>query len=429
MPMLNIRLFVILLLFIGSLAYSYGQPTITGLNSICENESTQLSVLETYQSYLWNTGATTQSITVSSPGTYSVTVSDMTSASHVLVVNPLPQVQIVGGDKLCVGTTKTLTASAGFQSYLWSTGATTSSIQITSPGPYSVTVTDNNTCAGDASVNITEVSNPSPIIEGPDFICPGSTETLDAGNWNTYEWNDGRTSSTLSITTSGSYSVTISDQNGCEGIANKNVQEYTTTPISIEGNLSICEGESTILTVNPAIGAILWNTGSSNPSIPVSTSGTYSVTVTDNNLCQVTESVEVIAPLPSISCPEDIYVTVHDPTIDTVVHFNIAIVDNCGVSIPIIQTDPSGLTSGDLFPLGTTPQSYMIDTEGTQLGSCSFNVHVVQKSAKTIIMENGDLYVKGLYKGAIYQSPDGSCWKITINNQGEIKALKIDCPE
>ena len=421
-------------LFIVQLSFkSYSQPTISGPSSLCQNSSATLAVVESFTSYEWNTGATTQSIIVTTQGTYTVTVTDqgnnMSSASHILIVNPLPQVQILGGNALCEGSTKTLTASIGFSEYLWNTGETTASIDINTPGNYSVTVTDNNNCSGDASIVITQVSNPNPIIQGPGTICPGTSNLLDAGSWSTYQWNDGRNTQQLSINSAGTYTVTITDQNGCEGVANKMVQEYEVSTISISGNTEICDGDNTTLMVNPSSGMILWNTGSTNSSILVNMTGIYDVTVTDVNMCQVTESVNVTNPVPSLSCPEDIFITVHEPTLDTSVHFNIDILNACGNNLPIVQTDTSGFQSGDSFPLGTTSLSFLLDVEGNQQGGCSFNVNVVQKSQKVIKMENGDLFLKGIYKGAIYQSPDGSCWKIVVTNKGEIRALKIECPE
>ena len=340
----------------------------------------------------------------------------------------ISQPTISGGSTLCMGTTKLLSATQGYTTYLWNTGQTTSFIIISNPGTYSVTVTDQNGASDQASINVVEVPNPNPIIQGSNTICPEGSQILDAGNWSSYSWSDGRVSQTLSISNPGTYSVTVTDQNGCTGEASKTVQLQTVTPISITGDTEICEGESTTLSVVPITGSIQWSTGSMNLSINVNTGGNYSVTVTDNNNCQVTESVFVSSPDPSISCPGDIYITVQEPGVEAVANFNIAVLNSCGANIPILQVDTSGYESGDMFPLGSTPQSYKLDTEGVQQSTCTFTVNVVQRSDNVVIMESGDLYVKGIYKGAIYQSPDGTCWKLTINNLGEIKALKIDCP-
>lgn len=107
----------------------------------------------TYSNYLWSTGATTPSITVKTSGTYTLTVKDATGcssavSSQAVIVNPLPAATITAGGPttFCPSGTVTLTASVG-SSYLWSTGATTPSINATSTGNYTVTVTNSNGCS------------------------------------------------------------------------------------------------------------------------------------------------------------------------------------------------------------------------------------------------------------------------------------------
>jgi hypothetical protein len=107
----------------------------------------------TYSNYLWSTGATTASITVKTAGTYTLTVKDATGcssavSSQTVIVNPLPVATITAGGPttFCPSGAVTLTASAG-TSYLWSTGATTPSINATSTGNYTVTVTNANGCS------------------------------------------------------------------------------------------------------------------------------------------------------------------------------------------------------------------------------------------------------------------------------------------
>jgi len=134
---------------------------ITGTLSFCAGDSTILTATSA-SSYLWSTGATTQELTVTSGGSYSVTVTDSngcsaTSSTVTVTEHPLPTVEITGTLTYCVGSNTTLTATAGLSSYLWSTGETTQSINVTA-GSYTVTGTDSNGCSATSSAStVTEL--------------------------------------------------------------------------------------------------------------------------------------------------------------------------------------------------------------------------------------------------------------------------------
>jgi hypothetical protein len=128
----------------------------------------------TYSNYLWSTGATTASITVKTSGNYTLTVKDANGcssavSSQAVTVNPLPVATIAAGGPttFCPSGTVILTASAG-SSYLWSTGATTQSINATSTGNYTVTVTNSNGCS---------VTSASMAVLVQDLVSPVFTST------------------------------------------------------------------------------------------------------------------------------------------------------------------------------------------------------------------------------------------------------------
>ncbi|MDP3461614.1 MAG: ice-binding family protein, partial [Bacteroidales bacterium] len=158
-----------------------GIPIITpdGPLTFCEGESVMLTASPA-NTYLWSTGETTQSITVTSSGNYSVTTSDAcvgggTSAVITVTVYPLPIVIITpdGPTNLCQGESVTLTSSPG-ESYLWSTGAITQSILVSLSGNYSVTMTDINGCSATSPITAVTVY-PLPIVtinaDGPLAFC------------------------------------------------------------------------------------------------------------------------------------------------------------------------------------------------------------------------------------------------------------------
>ena len=171
---------------------------ITGDVSICVGQSTQLCVAVGLASYLWSTGATTNCITVSVAGTFSVTVTDGNGCQNICsattVVNPLPSCLITGNLTICAGLSTELCVAAGFASYLWSNGGTTNCISASVAGTYSVTVTDGNGCQSVCSTTV--IVNPAPacLITGDVSICAGlSTELCVAAGFASYLWSNGGT--------------------------------------------------------------------------------------------------------------------------------------------------------------------------------------------------------------------------------------------
>ena len=188
--------------------------------TVCSGGSVTLNAGAGFASYHWNNGDTSQSITVNASGSYSVTVSNGVgcTGSDTIVVNQgtsLPPINI--GNDTCVsaGHNVILSAGAGYASYTWNTGASTSSILANLPGAYSVTVTNQAGCS--ATSDTVLVSNGSAIINlGPDTcISAGGSYLLNAGTGATsYQWNTGATTDTLRVTATGTYYVTVVD-GGC----------------------------------------------------------------------------------------------------------------------------------------------------------------------------------------------------------------------
>jgi hypothetical protein len=125
--------------------------------------------------YAWSNGATTQTTSVSTSGTYSVTVTDgngCTGSGSANVTIGSPVVNLGGPYTQCGGSV-TLDAGNAGSGYLWSTGATSQTIAATASGSYAVTVTDANTCTGTASANVT-ISSPPSSTTGYE-VCQGGT--------------------------------------------------------------------------------------------------------------------------------------------------------------------------------------------------------------------------------------------------------------
>ena len=279
---------------------------INGVLTICSGSNTTLTATAG-ASYLWSTGATTQSVSVGTSNTYTVTVTysgGCTATASVNVTantNPVPS--ITGNNSICQGQSSTINAGS-YAGYLWSTGATAATINVNTAGNYSVTVTDANGCTGTASFNLTVNANPTPTITGVTSFCAGGNSTLNAGGgYTNYLWSGGATTQTINVTAGGNYAVTVANAAGCTATTNKVITVNALPVPSVTGTLSFCAGKNTTLTVPGSYTTYQWSNGATTSNITVSTASTFTVTVTDANGCTGSKSATTTIntnPVPSI---------------------------------------------------------------------------------------------------------------------------------
>lgn len=202
---------------------------------------------------------------------------------------------------LCQGEVATVTASGqssmGSQfSYSWNTGETTPAISMLGGGERVVTVSDSNGCTATASVNVTVHPLPNVAISGNTTLCAGASNTLTASGGNSYLWNTGANTPSITVNSDGTYSVTATNSYGCNSSASVSVTSIEN--VTISGNLNLCQGQGTTLYAN-GTGTYQWNTGTNTPSITVTQAGPYSVTVSGGG-CTSNASVTVsVAPNPT----------------------------------------------------------------------------------------------------------------------------------
>lgn len=267
--------------------------TISGTLNYCAGGNTTLTA-NGGTGYVWNdaSNSLTASITVTQ-GSYTVTGTDANgctaTADATVTENALPIVTISGSLTYCTGQNTTLTASGG-TSYVWDNAANTASVTVTQ-GTYNVTATDANGCTGTASATVTESTNLTVNIAGQLSYCPGANTTLIATGGSSYNWSNGGTVDSITVT-QGTYSVTASNI-GCSGTASAVVTEITTNPISLGNDISTCKDSTVILDAGSGYTTYTWGGGESSPTISPQNSGTYSVTVVDANNCTISSSIQV----------------------------------------------------------------------------------------------------------------------------------------
>ncbi|MGB3869772.1 MAG: gliding motility-associated C-terminal domain-containing protein, partial [Flavobacteriales bacterium] len=260
--------------------------------TICAGESTILGVHVPGASYLWNTGATTDSVSISVAGTYWVEASVGGCAARDSVevsVSPLPVVTF-SDQQVCPGSTATLDATTAGASYLWSTGATTPSLNV-GVGIWSVAVTVNG-CTGSGVASITELTPPS-VDLGPDtLLCPGEFLVLDAGQTGaTYLWSTGASTASITVTSASTATVTVTDAQGCSSSDAITISYANPGTLSLGPDITFCSGSQIILDATmPGATSYLWSNGASNTTLTTSTAGTYWVSISQGQ-CTLSDTV------------------------------------------------------------------------------------------------------------------------------------------
>ncbi|MBP7156007.1 MAG: HYR domain-containing protein, partial [Flavobacteriales bacterium] len=214
-------------------------PTITagGPTTFCAGGSVVLTS-SSATGNVWSNGETTQSISVTSGGTYSVTVThpggcSSTSANLLVTVDGLPAIPTISGpSSLCAGASITLSSSSATGN-MWSNGANTQSITVTIAGTYSVSVTNGAGCSASSANKVvtTDVSPATPSVSGPSSLCAGSSIILTSSSATGNVWSpDGQTTQSITITAAGIYSVTVTNGANCSATSAQKVISQTPLP-------------------------------------------------------------------------------------------------------------------------------------------------------------------------------------------------------
>jgi hypothetical protein len=281
-----------------------GQPvvSVTGDVNFCQGGSVQLSA-PTADAYLWSNGATTQNITVTASGSFSVAAISATGCTSivstpvVVTVTPTPAQPTItasGATAICEGGSVTLTASAATGNYLWSNGATSQSITVSTGGSYTVQVI-NGTCTSLVSAGTSVTTTPTPsvptvTVTGSTTLCTGDSVVLTASVSEGYLWSNGATTRSITVRTAGSFTVQALTVAGCSSAASATTSvTLNTIPnrplITAIGSISLCAGASVTLSAPAGFATYTWSNGATTQSITVSVAGAYTVSVQNAGTC------------------------------------------------------------------------------------------------------------------------------------------------
>lgn len=282
--------------------------TVNGSDDFCLGE-TRVLTASAGTVFVWNTGETTQSIVVSQGGLYTVSVTDadgcVAEAQRTMIGLPVPAGQAFPTEQppFCSGDVITLVAlgTPFVDDFLWSTGQTTPAIEVTQNGLYSVVVTNLFGCSAEAFVPVGFVPSPVAVVLTPGGVtaCDGDELVLSAtpSFGSSFAWSGGQSGPSISVSQSGSYTVTATNLAGCSTESEPVAVSFSTVPVIRAGDdVAVCEGEAVTLMASAAE-AVLWSPGDlTDMEITVSpfVSTVYVVTATGSGCGQgLTDTVVV----------------------------------------------------------------------------------------------------------------------------------------
>ncbi len=189
---------------------------------------------------------------------------------------------------ICQTDSLNLNITSGYNDYLWSTGDTTTSINVSSTGSYWVEATD-NFCVFNDTVNIDIDSIPQINLGQDTTLCQGDTLLIEAGDSaQVYNWSNGGSAFSAAITQSGTYSLEASNGN-CYAYDTIQVNFDPTPQVDLGNDTSLCIGDSIILDAGNA-SSYQWSTGDTTRKITVDSSGSYNVQV-GNGTCEASDTI------------------------------------------------------------------------------------------------------------------------------------------
>ena len=289
-------------------------PTVSlqsSTNTTCSEANGALSVTASGgtppYSYAWADDAT-----ITTPdrnnlmaGSYTVTVTDafgcQVVATYTLTDTPPPTASVTTNQSSCGQSDGSATASgAGGKTpytYVWSTGATGNTLSGVPAGSYSVTVTDANGCEAVATADISDQDAPTlSIVSTTNSTCGNANGTAEVAATGgaaplTINWSNGNTGNTASGLLAGTYSVTVTDANGCKDVVSITIDDIPGPTLAVTETINANCGQSNgsgTVTATGGTGALTYtwspNVSSGNQAVNIP-AGNYAVTVTDANGC------------------------------------------------------------------------------------------------------------------------------------------------
>ncbi len=292
-------------------------------------------------SFLWSggaiNGATSQSVSITQDGVYSVTYNKPSACSNSTTVNftvlPTQTVAITGSTTVCEGNNVYLYLNpSGITNYTWTVlpiGTNTAVGSVGSWGFFTIKpnadvvvrlyANDINTCIGYNDYTVTVLPSPTITVAGDSILCSGSSSTLTASGANTYTWSTGSYSNSIIVSPTSTTIYTVTGKFTSNGCSNKitKVVKYNQPIIITYDKLKYCTGDSATIVANGAL-SYTWSNGATSSIVKLKPTTTTSYTVSGLTTCGIKQTVFTVTvdPLPNINATANTPSTcVSNPTV------------------------------------------------------------------------------------------------------------------
>lgn len=268
-------------------------PNWVDRDTFCLNESPQIEVSSEFTSFAWQGSGTVLNDSTFAPassGPVSLQVVDSNNCTFsfdtLIQVSDQPGISYPRNEEFCEGDfalIKPAIAQSNSQlSFNWSDGNTSYSRKVGTPGIYKVTISNEYGCTKTDTVSVIENALPVTDIVGPDVFCSGEQIVVALNKIFTgYKWNTGNKSRTQTIDKGGLYTITVTDKNNCENIAEVFIEELKPR-FDLGSDTVLCLGDALLVDLEDAGSDFSWSDGSRSSKRFISEPGEYSVTVTDS---------------------------------------------------------------------------------------------------------------------------------------------------
>ncbi len=270
---------------------------LTADDTVCPGFGSSFQVIPNYPSYSWNTGDTTKGIAVDSAGIYWVETLDANACLWAdtvkLFEHTLIPIELGPNQNICAGDTIEL-GSSGFDQILWSSGDNGDTTSVFSSGNYWFKGWDSNGCLSRDSLNVL-VFDFATISLGDDVeSCTGDTVRLDASfPQSSYVWSHGGRASSLDITKTGRYTVTVT--NFCGSVSDDIYVSFADlSDFEIDHQQYLCPNTYLILDAGIDFAHYEWSSGDSTKETAITSAGVYYLDLSDVCGNEVSAEIRVI---------------------------------------------------------------------------------------------------------------------------------------
>ena len=279
--------------------------------TLCQGDSISFSLVFNDVDVFWSDGTIDPDYTISTDGTYSVLLErGGCTENDTININTraLPVLNLDDELSACNGTRITLDGTTPNVNFNWSTGESTAMIDVSTPGIYTLIVTDEQ-CTNEDSTNVTFVEPPVFMLRQDTTVCDGTPVTLDPGLSATdgfsYTWSTGVSTQSIEASNAGQYKITVSNNDNCTTIDSFTLAVDMTPIFQLPETAGACEGMNVPLEVVVTSDQFMWSTGEVTPRINISTSAIVWAEAAIGN-CVFRDSTEVIiTPIPIVVLPSD----------------------------------------------------------------------------------------------------------------------------